>query len=178
METRTPSPDRTSSDDAPEREVAPDEGLRARDPGRWRRGRGRREIPPPDPESARAANRLIMHFVLLMLAALVTMALPLPWQAAALAFVVGAIVVGVRALRAAWRPGLRERLAPLLIFLLGFATLLALSLGLMLAFWPVQIERQQCLARAVTISAREACDARYQEALNERLEELTGRSGD
>jgi len=115
--------------------------------------------------------------VLLVLAALVTGTLPLPMQAAALLFSVAAIVVGVRALRAVWRPGLRERLAPVLLLGLVFASLLAISFSVMLALWPVQMERQECVSRALTLSARQACETRYQEALVERLEEMTGQSG-
>lgn len=128
----------------------------------------------PDPELARAAQRLVLHFVLLVLASLVTATLPLPLQVAALVFAVAAVVVGLRALRLVWRPGLRAQLAPLLLFGLAFAGLLTVSLSVMLALWPVQMERQTCMSRALTLGAQEACQARYEESLVLRLEELMG----
>ena len=137
-----------------------------------------REPPPaPDLQTARTARRLILHFTLLILAALIVASLPLPAQAAALPFAIAGIVVGIRALRVVWRPGLREQLAPLLFLGLGFATLLAVSLAVMLAFWSVQMERQTCLSRALTIGARQDCETRYQESLTERLDELSRRPG-
>lgn len=146
-------------------------------PSRGTRGvRERRPTEPLDPETVRTARRLILHFTLLILAALVVAALPLPAQAAALPFAIGGIVLGVRALRVVWRPGLREQLAPLLLLGLGFAALLTVSLGVMLAFWSVQMERQTCLSRALTLGARQDCETRFQEALTERLDELGRRA--
>ena len=138
-------------------------------------GRGAPAAPPLDPQTARTAQRLVLHFVLLVLAALITATLPLPVQAAALLFAVAALVVGLRALRVVWRPGLRERLAPVLLLGLTFAALLVLSLSVMLALWQVQVEHQKCTARALTIGAREECEVRYQESIERRLEELTRR---
>lgn len=137
-----------------------------------------REAPaaqPLDPQTARTAQRLVLHFVLLVLAALITATLPLPLQAAALLFAVAAVVVGLRALRVVWRPGLRERLAPVLLLGLSFAALLIVSLSVMLALWQVQVERQECLARALTIGAREDCEVQFQDSIERRLEELTRR---
>lgn len=128
---------------------------------------------PPDPQTLRTARRLISYFALLMLAALVVASLPLPVQAAALPFAIAGVVVGVRALRVVWRPGLRQQLAPLLLMGLGFAGLLTLSLTVMLAFWSVQMERQTCLARALTLGAQADCEVQYQESLTERLDELS-----
>ena len=113
-----------------------------------------------------------MDFGLLMLATLVTAALPLPWQAAGLAFAVVTVVVGVRALQAAWRAGLRT-LVPLLGVGLAFAMLMSVALGAILALWPLQVERQDCLRDALTISARETCEADFQESLQQRLEQAT-----
>ena len=127
---------------------------------------------PPDPEDVRRASRRVMDFGLLMLATLVTAAMPLPWQAAGLAFAVATVVVGIRALQAAWRAGLRT-LVPLLGVGLAFAMLMSVALGAMLALWPLQVERQDCLRDALTISARETCEADFQESLQERLEQAT-----
>ncbi len=125
--------------------------------------------PPPDPDAVRGASRQVMHFGLIMLASLVTAALPLPWQAAALVFALGAIVVGIRAMRAVWRSGVRGALVPVLGVGLVFAALMSISLATMLALWPLQVQRQDCLRDALTISAREACEVQFQDALTERL---------
>lgn len=133
--------------------------------------------PPADPEVIRAASRQVMHFGLLILATLLTASLALPWQAAALAFAIAAVVVGIRALRAVWRAGLRGTLVPVLAVGLALAALMSLSLLTMLALWPIQVERQDCLRDALTIAARETCETQFQEALAERLERAAVRVG-
>ena len=128
-----------------------------------------------DPEEVRSANRLVLHFTLLVLAALLTTTLPLPWQLGSLAFAVAGLVVGVQALRRVWRSGLRQQLAPLLLVGVAFAALMIVSMGVMLAFWPAQVARQECQARAITIDAREQCEVDFQQSLTDRLSELTDR---
>ena len=86
---------------------------------------------------------------------MVTTTLPLPWQAASLVFVVAALVVGIRALRFVWRAGLRGVLVPMLAVGLAFTALLSVSMASLLALWPVQLERQQCLQDALTIASQE-----------------------
>jgi hypothetical protein len=108
-----------------------------------------------------------------MLAGLLTMNLPVPWLVGSLGFTLCAVVVGYRALRFAWRSGLRDQMAPLLMFGLTFAMLVGMSSGGRLAMWPVEVEHQECLRRAVTISANERCEVAYQDALKERLADLT-----
>ena len=129
---------------------------------------------PADPEVVRAASRQTLHFGLLILATLLTASLTLPWQAAALAFAIAAIVVGVRAIRTVWRAGLRGTLVPVLAVGLALAALMSLSLVTMLVLWPLQVERQDCLRDALTISAREGCETAFQDALTERLERAAG----
>ena len=129
---------------------------------------------PADPEAIRAASRQALHFGLLILATLLTASLTLPWQAAALAFAIAAIVVGVRAIRTVWRAGLRGTLVPVLAVGLALAALMSLSLVTMLVLWPLQVERQDCLRDALTISAREGCETAFQDALTERLERAAG----
>ena len=130
---------------------------------------------PMDPDVARSTTRLVLDFTLLVLAALLTMMLPLPWQLGSLVFAVAGLVVGVRALRKVWRSSLRQQLAPLLLFGVAFAALMILSMSAMLAFWPAQVARQECLGRAVTIDATEQCEIDFQESLTDRLGELTDR---
>jgi len=100
----------------------------------------RRTEPPPsvDPEALRAASRLVRFFLLLVLAALLTTSLPLPWQ-------VGSLV---------------------------FAVLMTISTSARLALWPVEMQHQECLSRALTIGAHAQCEVQYQDALTARLEDL------
>ena len=128
---------------------------------------------PPDPVAVREASRRVLHFGLLMLTSLVTASLPFPWQAAALVFAVAALVIGVRALVAVWRAGLRGALVPVLAIGLFFAAMLSASLTMMLALWPIQVENQQCLRDALTISAREACAEELQDSLDEVIQRAT-----
>ncbi|QTE29974.1 hypothetical protein [Pengzhenrongella sicca] len=129
---------------------------------------------PVDPEVTRAAGQQIAIFSLLLLGAVIANALPLPWQAASLGFVLAALVVGVRALIFVWRAGIRGVLIPTLSIGLSFTALLAVSMSSMLLLWPVQVERQECLQDALTIAATQSCEADYQQALEDRLLELTG----
>lgn len=130
--------------------------------------------PPTDPEAARAASRRVMHFGLLMLATLLTTTLPLPWSVGALLFAVGAVVAGVLALRSVWKAGLRGALVPMLGLGIGFSVMMTTSLVAMIAMWPVHEARQDCLRDALTISARESCEAEYREQLQEQLEDALG----
>ncbi|WP_182111953.1 hypothetical protein [Actinotalea sp. JY-7876] len=150
----------------PERPAAPEQPRQpagAPPPGR---------VPPrpPDPEAARAASRRVTHFGLLLLATLVVTSLPLPWQAAAVGFAVAAVVVGIRALMAVWRAGLRGAVVPLLGLGIGFSAVMVLSLGTMLALWPLQVELEQCRRDALTISAQDRCQAEYEQSLRDVLE--------
>lgn len=124
---------------------------------------------PADPETLAAVGRHVRLFALLMGATLVTSALPLPWQASAVVFAVGSLVAGARALRTVWLAGLRGALPLALGVGLGFGAVMTASLVAMLALWPVQAERQECLRSALTISAQEACEERFEQELTDRL---------
>jgi len=128
---------------------------------------------PPDPEAQQAATRQVLHFALLLLATLLTSSLPLPWQVAGLVLAIAAIVVGVRAMISIIRLKLRTALAPALGIGLGVAVTMVFSLAVTLAVWPLQVERQECLAGALTIAAHDACEAAFQDALTERLQGST-----
>lgn len=131
--------------------------------------------PAPDPESVRRASRQVLHFGLLTLAAMFVSTLALPWQAASLLFAVAAIGVGLRALRTVWKVGLRGAVVPMLVVGLAFTSLLAVTMAATLTFWPVQVERQECLSGALTISAKQACEHQYEERLQERRIDLQRR---
>lgn len=135
--------------------------------------RAPRRPPEVDPAAARAASRRVLHFGLLLLAGMVTSTLPLPLQVAAIGFMVAAVVVGVVALVAVWRSGLRGTLPIVLGVGIGVAGLMAASLTALLALWPAQMARQDCLRDALTISAREACEREFQESVDEVVERFS-----
>lgn len=145
--------------------------------GRQRPGRTPRAPRPPlpdiDPETLRTVRRRIGTFLLLVIASLLTSQLRLPWQLGGLAFALAAFGTGVWTLVAARRPGLRERLAPMLVVGLVFTVMLALSMSSSLVLWSEQMAHQECLDNALTLSTRDACDETYQDAVEQRLEELT-----
>lgn len=116
-------------------------------------------------------------FLLLVLASLVTSQLRLPWQLGGLAFALVAFGTGVWALVAARRPGLREQVAPMLVVGLVFTTMLALSTSSSLLLWSEQLTHQECLDNALTLSTRGACDQAYEDAVQQRLDELTNPRG-
>lgn len=110
-----------------------------------------------------------MTFGVLMIGALVASGLPLPWQVLGTVLSVAALTYGVLALKAVWRAGLRGMLVPALVVgIIVSATYLLSSIAI-LATWPVHTERQECLARALTVSARDACEEQFQRSLEERL---------
>ncbi len=128
--------------------------------------------PPRGPAEVRAVRetgRRMMHFFLLLLAAVATSSLPLPWQAGALLFVLGAIVVGLRTLALAWRAKIRGGLIVALGAGVAMAGVVGLLMLTLLALWPQQMSRQRCLADAVTIAATQECEAAYQRSLDERV---------
>lgn len=130
--------------------------------------------PPPSPEVLARTGRLVRHFSTWLLAGVVVGLLPLPWRFAAVAFLVGAVVAGVRALRAIGAARLRGSLLPLVTAGLVLTTILLVgSLG-SLVTWRVETERQTCLGAALTRSAQAACEREYQEGLDELTGGLTG----
>lgn len=118
-----------------------------------------------------------MHFGVLLIAGMLTSTLPVPLQLAGVAFLVAAIVVGIVALRAVWRSGVRGSLPIVLATGLGLAAVMTLSSVALLALWPVQAERQECLRDALTISAREACEAQFQDSLDDLVERVQRPAG-
>ncbi|WP_421743633.1 hypothetical protein [Cellulomonas sp.] len=124
------------------------------------------ERQPPDPEVAAHATRLTRLFGVLVLGSVLVATLPLPWQAAGLLFAVAALVVGIRGLIIAGRARTRG-LVPLLAVGIVIALSWTLILGVQLALWPVQQDKQECLEGALTISATNACETQYEKDLDD-----------
>jgi hypothetical protein len=102
-----------------------------------------------------------MWFSLSILGAFGLTLAPLPWSAAGVALVVGAIVLGVVGIRRARRvPGGRAAVTSFGIGL-AFAAMLLLYFGLLAVQWPAQWEYQRCQGRALTEEAADACVTEY-----------------
>ncbi|WP_225753108.1 hypothetical protein [Actinotalea sp. Marseille-Q4924] len=127
---------------------------------------------PEDPAAFEALRSRLGLFLLLLVASLLVLTLPLPFQAASIVFSAWAVVVGARAVAAAWRAGIRRAAVPLAAALVGIAMWMTLSAALQLALWPVLQDRQDCLREALTTSARESCEDRYQRDIEDRLNGL------
>lgn len=131
--------------------------------------------PDASPEDAKALVRAAVQFSALVIASMLAAALPLPWLVLAPIVCVATLVMGVRTALAARRARARGSLYALLaaggaitgFYLVGTASLLM--------FWPVTLERQQCLDRALTNAAQERCEAQYQDSLEGYLERVTNR---
>lgn len=132
---------------------------------------------PPDPEAVLATGRLVRHFGVWMVAAVVVSLLPLPWGAGALAFVAGAVVTGIRALRTAAKGRVGGGITPLVVVGLAMAGMLGLMTLAPLALWPAQSALQDCLGSAVTESARASCQVEYEQRSTELMEGWFGGSG-
>jgi hypothetical protein len=122
-------------------------------------------VAPPDPEVQARTLRRTRLFGVLVLGSILVATLPLPWQAAALLFAIAALGVGIWALLGAVR-GRTRGLVPLLSVGVVVALSWTLILGVQLALWPVQQDRQDCLRGALTISATNACEQQYEQDLD------------
>jgi hypothetical protein len=124
---------------------------------------------PPDPEQVARAQSLTRLFGVLVLSSVLVATLPLPWQAAALVFALGALVIGVWALVVSVRAHARG-LTPMIGVGVVIALCWSFLLALQLALWPVAQDKQDCLEGALTITAQNACAAQYDEDLKNFVE--------
>jgi uncharacterized protein YjeT (DUF2065 family) len=114
------------------------------------------------------------RFTLLVAAGLVASSLHLPWRAGALVFLGAALVVGVMALVAAVRAAARPAAVVAICLGLAATALILVLEGLALLLWPVTSQTQECLADALTQSARQACTADQQQSLEDFLRRAAG----
>lgn len=127
----------------------------------------------PD-ERTRIASRRLQHFAVLSLAGLITLQLPLPWALVTLVVAVLAVVIGLRALSAARKAGMRSLVTVVVSAGVGFAAIIAVSFVSVVALWPLQLDLQECQRSALTISAEHACQAAFEQGVTDRLEHLLG----
>lgn len=132
--------------------------------------------PPPDPEALARIGRLVRHFGVWLVAGVLVSMLPLPWRLASLAFLAGAAVAGVRALRSVVAARVRGGLAPMLAVGLAMTAVLGVSTLGTLALWSADTARQECLSGALTRSAQAACERDYRDAVADLTRGVTGGS--
>jgi hypothetical protein len=118
-------------------------------------------------------GRLVRHFGVWLVAGVAASLLPLPWQAATVVFLVGAVVAGARALRKVAVARLRGGLLPMLVGGLLLTGLLLAGMLSSLVAWGPLMDHQRCLQGALTESAQATCERDYREA----VEEMTGLAG-
>jgi len=112
---------------------------------------------------------------MLLLALIVVSYLPLPFKLAGIAFGLVTVVLSIRALNRLGRlrrAGGRPRGQVVLSAGMGLAAVVTLMLGYEAVTYPVAVDRERCYAGAVTRGAREQCEARYRERMEDFLEPL------
>ncbi len=124
---------------------------------------------PQIPADVALAVRRVRGFGALSLGAILATALPLPWQVLGTVVCLAALVSGISALRAVIRSSARRRLLPVVTVGLAVCAVFLVSSLSVIATWPIQQARQDCLDRAITLSAREQCEAEYRQSVEERL---------
>lgn len=124
--------------------------------------------------AAEVAMRRVRLFALVSLLGLLSTGLPLPWQLGAPVLAVVAVVLGVRALSAARRAKLRGLVVVAVSAGIGFSVMIVVVFTSVVALWPLQYELQECERRALTVSARHACEASFEQGVAERIERLLG----
>ena len=113
--------------------------------------------PPGATTPVPAAARPVRLFSLCLVASVIASYLPLPWRFGAAAFLVAAIVYGVRALLALVGSA-RPMQVAVVSCLLALSVLLLLAQVAQLVAYPVVSRYQQCLDGAITERGRQACE--------------------
>ena len=118
------------------------------------------------------ASKRLKALALAFLASLLAAGLPWPARLVVALLAIATMVIGVRALAAVRRARLR---GPVLAVTAGatlVAGLMAINILTALALWPLPLQAQQCSRNALTISAKNLCDAQFQQGVNDRLNQL------
>lgn len=145
------------------------QGHGPRDPRDPRTQWQRPERPAPTPEQAAAAGRSVLKFGAALLVAMLAMRWPIPWQLFAPVAGAVAVYLGIRALITYRKVGMTTFSSVFLMFGVGIAAVLSLSSLTLLTMWDAQVAHQECMDRALTVQAEQACTDAYEQAMQERL---------
>lgn len=129
-------------------------------------------LKPPTKEELQALSKGTLGFGLAMVATMLGSQLPLPYAVIAPVLGVATIVLGVRAIIRSRKIMKRNLLTPMVAMGIALALALTATSGARLAFWPVEMERQECLAVAITNTAEDECFSEYNTGVQDFLETL------
>lgn len=132
---------------------------------------------PPSPEVVKKLSRSTLRFGAALILSLLASQLPLPYTLVAPVLIIATVVLGVIALRGSWAISPRNLMTPMLIAGIAMALMMSVTVASKFILWPIEMERQECVAYAITNTAQAECEAAYQQALTERLESLRGATG-
>ncbi|GAB3560730.1 hypothetical protein [Spelaeicoccus albus] len=121
------------------------------------------DLPPP---AVLAAGRFSMYFAVLIIGAILTAELQLPWKIAALAFGLAAMVVGIMAMVRAVKAKMKGSIYGFLSIGLVLTLVVTLTQVWAIAIWPWQASYEECLDNAITQQAHEQCVKSYEKNLD------------
>lgn len=134
------------------------------------------DVPPVDAKAAARSIGLARTAGLLVLATVIAMSFPVPWQVGALVFALAAVVTSIRGLGVAVRARVRGGLPAVLVVLLLVSGMLTLASASMLVLWTPQRDHHACLAGALTVTAKSQCEAQYRQDIEDWRVSLEERS--
>jgi len=137
---------------------------------------GPSEVAPTDAKAATRSIGLARTTGLLVLASVLVLSFPVPWQAASLGFGLAAAVTAIRGLGVALRGRVRGGVPAVLGVLLLVSGMLSLVSASMLVLWGPQRDHQACLAAALTVTAKSQCEAQYRQDIEDWRVSLEERS--
>jgi hypothetical protein len=136
---------------------------------------GAKGKPVPTPQRIREQLRL---FLILLLGLIIINQLALPFRLGGLVLSLAIGWVGIRLLigmSALSRTGAPVQGWPSVIIGLGLAGVLTMLLIVQAAYYPLNADRERCLAEANTLKAVDDCDQDFQDRFRELTDELIGR---
>lgn len=136
-------------------------------------GRGGRT---PRPEDVRKVSSRTRATALLVLAAVLAAWLPFPTLVVALPLAVAALAVGARALALTARVGAQGAPTVVLALLLGVTVMALARPAWTVAIWDLESQHATCQSGALTVQAQVECEATYEQAVTDRLTEMTRRT--
>lgn len=129
-------------------------------------------------EELKNASSTTFRFGAVLILALLSTQLPVPYMVIAPLFIGAAIYMGVVALRRSWAISPRNLMTPLLIAGIFMAAMMSVTAVSKFVLWPVEVEHQECVRLALTNSAKDECEVTYRDAVAEHLSSLRGGSAD
>lgn len=119
----------------------------------------------PTPEMI-AAGKMSLYFAVLILGAILTSELNLPWKVSALVFGAAALVAGIIAMVRAVKAKMRGSIFGFLSLGLVLTVIVTLTQVWAIALWPWQSNYETCLDNAITDQAHHKCITDYEDHLN------------